>query len=84
MSYTNIDLEMFDNYTNVYDNINKKSKIFKTNIDDNKSKNSKIFKTNIDDNKSKIILTRKMRDSRYADKNKRIVNKDWKDFNNNQ
>ena len=69
MSYTNIDLEMFDNYTNVYDNINKKSKI---------------FKTNIDDNKSKIILTRKMRDSRYADKNKRIVNKDWKDFNNNQ
>jgi hypothetical protein len=23
-------------------------------------------------------------DSRYAFKNRRIVNKDWKDFNNNQ
>ena len=26
----------------------------------------------------------KMRDSRYAHKNRRTVNKDWKDFNNMQ
>ena len=31
----------------------------------------------------KNILSKK-RDSRYANKNRRIVNKDWKDFNNYQ
>jgi hypothetical protein len=32
---------------------------------------------------NKILLNRE-RDSRYSFKNRRIVNKDWKDFNNNQ
>ena len=32
---------------------------------------------------NKILVNRK-RDGRYSFKNRRIVNKDWKDFNNNQ
>lgn len=34
-------------------------------------------------NTNKTQLSRS-RDSRYSYKNRRIVNKDWKDFNNNQ
>jgi len=34
-------------------------------------------------NTNKTQLSRN-RDSRYSYKNRRIVNKDWKDFNNNQ
>jgi len=30
------------------------------------------------------ILQSRTRDARYSLKNRRIVNKDWKDFNNNQ
>jgi hypothetical protein len=30
------------------------------------------------------IIKSRNRDSRYSYKNRRIVNKDWKDFNNNQ
>lgn len=34
--------------------------------------------------KNNKILVNRERDGRYSFKNRRIVNKDWKDFNNNQ
>lgn len=34
--------------------------------------------------KNNKILINRERDGRYSFKNRRIVNKDWKDFNNNQ
>lgn len=30
------------------------------------------------------IINRRKKDSRYSFKNRRTINKDWKDFNNNQ
>jgi len=60
-----------DIYVNVNIYVNKKNKHNKFNMNNN------------EDNVNKILITRK-RDSRYAYKNRRIVNKDWKDFNNGQ
>jgi len=72
---------MSSNYENcdMYVNIDKvrKNKFNKFN------KFNKSIMNNKDDNVNKILITRK-RDSRYAYKNRRIVNKDWKDFNNGQ
>jgi len=42
-----------------------------------------MFSDEIEVIKNKIINNRE-RDGRYSFKNRRIVNKDWKDFNNNQ
>lgn len=68
----NLDFDAYDNYTDTYNDVTSgNSKTFKTKFDNEKS------------NKYKNILSKK-RDSRYANKNKRIVNKDWKDFNNYQ
>ena len=41
-------------------------------------------KFNEDNIKTDKNIRAKMRDSRYAYKNRRTVNKDWKDFNNMQ
>ena len=41
-------------------------------------------KNNGDDIKTNKNFLAKKKDSRYAYKNRRTVNKDWKDFNNNQ
>jgi hypothetical protein len=73
-SYFNyeIDSDMYDNYIDTLNVVAKEnSKTFKTKFDNEKCKNLK------------NILSKK-RDSRYANKNRRIVNKDWKDFNNYQ
>jgi hypothetical protein len=73
-SYFNyeIDSDMYDNYINTLNVVTKgNSKTFKTKFDNEKCKNLK-------------NILRKKRDSRYANKNRRIVNKDWKDFNNYQ
>ena len=73
-SYFNyeFDFDMYDNYIDMHNDItNLNSKTFKTKFDNEKC------------NKFKNILSKK-RDFRYANKNKRIVNKDWKDFNNYQ
>lgn len=66
----------FDKYDDVSVNIDRVSK---------QSKQSKQSKYN-DDNKKKkdkILITRE-RDLRYSPKNLRIINKDFKDFNNNE
>jgi hypothetical protein len=42
-----------------------------------------MFSDEIEVIKNKIINNRE-KDGRYSFKNRRIVNKDWKDFNNNQ
>ena len=58
--------------------------------DSNKMKNWKnsgkynLFSDEIEALKNDKNLVNRKRDSRYAFKNRRIVNKDWKDFNNNQ
>lgn len=66
------DFDTYDNYIDTHNDItNVNSKTLKNKIDNEKCKN---FKN---------ILSKK-RDSRYANKNRRIVNKDWKDFNNCQ
>ena len=44
----------------------------------------KKFSDEIEALKNDKNLVNRKRDSRYAFKNRRIVNKDWKDFNNNQ
>ena len=44
----------------------------------------KKFSDEIEAIKNNKILLNRERDSRYSFKNRRIVNKDWKDFNNNQ
>ena len=57
---------------------------------DNKMKNWKnsgkynLFRDEIEALKNDKNLVSRKRDSRYAFKNRRTVNKDWKDFNNNQ
>lgn len=69
----------FDKYDDVSVNIDRVSKQSKY------SKQSKQSKYN-DDNKKKkdkILITRE-RDLRYSPKNLRIINKDFKDFNNNE
>ena len=50
----------------------------------NKNKNKNKYKNKNDVNKKDKILINCKRDSRYACKNRRIVNKDWKDFNDSQ
>lgn len=56
----------------------------------NKMKNWKnlgkynLFRDEIEALKNDKNLVSRKRDSRYAFKNRRTVNKDWKDFNNNQ
>ena len=42
-----------------------------------------MFSDEIEVIKNKVINNRE-KDGRYSFKNRRIVNKDWKDFNNNQ
>lgn len=61
----------FDKYDDVSINI------------DRVSKYSKYSKYNDDKKKDKILITRE-RDLRYSPKNLRIINKDFKDFNNNE
>lgn len=43
-----------------------------------------MFSDEIEIIKNNKILINRERDGRYSFKNRRIVNKDWKDFNNNQ
>ena len=56
----------------------------------NKMKNTKnlgkynLFRDEIEALKNDKNIKSRKRDSRYAFKNRRTVNKDWKDFNNNQ
>ena len=59
----------------------------------NKMKNTKntknlgkynLFRDDIEALKNDKNIKSRERDSRYAFKNRRTVNKDWKDFNNNQ
>lgn len=64
----------FDKYDDVSINIDRVSK---------QSKYSKYSKYNDDKKKDKILITRE-RDLRYSPKNLRIINKDLKDFNNNE
>jgi hypothetical protein len=65
---------MFNKFAGKYDDISDIVKIPRSFKDKNNSDN---IKTN------KNFLAKK-KDSRYAYKNRRTVNKDWKDFNNNQ
>lgn len=69
-----INSRMFNNFVGKYDDISDIVKIPRSFKDKNNSDN---IKTN------KNFLAKK-KDSRYAYKNRRTVNKDWKDFNNNQ
>jgi GH25 family lysozyme M1 (1,4-beta-N-acetylmuramidase) len=50
----------------------------------NKNNKFKKFSDEIEAIKNNKIHLYRERDSRYSFKNRRIVNKDWKDFNNNQ
>jgi hypothetical protein len=65
----------FDNYDEIYVNIDRVRK--------NKSDKSIKSDMNNNENKNKILINRE-RDSRYARKNRRIVNNYWKIFNNSQ
>jgi len=65
---------MFNKFAGKYDDIGDIVKIPRS------SKN----KNNGDDIKTNKNFLAKKKDSRYAYKNRRTVNKDWKDFNNNQ
>lgn len=72
----------FDKYDDVSVNIDRVSKQSKYSKQSKQSKQSKYN----DDNKKKkdkILITRE-RDLRYSPKNLRIINKDFKDFNNNE
>jgi len=69
-----INSRMFNNFAGKYDDISDIVKIPRSFKDKNNGDN---IKTN------KNFLAKK-KDSRYAYKNRRTVNKDWKDFNNNQ
>ena len=69
-----INSRMFNNFVGKYDDISDIVKIPRSFKDKNNSDN---IKTN------KNFLAKK-KDSRYAYKNRRTVNKDWKDFNNNK
>ena len=69
-----INSRMFNNFVGKYDDISDIVKIPRSFKDKNNEDN---IKTN------KNFLAKK-KDSRYAYKNRRTVNKDWKDFNNNQ
>jgi hypothetical protein len=69
-----INSRMFNNFVGKYDDISDIVKIPRSFKDKNNGDN---IKTN------KNFLAKK-KDSRYAHKNRRTVNKDWKDFNNNQ
>ena len=54
-------------------------------ISKNNVRKLKKFNKYKDDKKNKMInINSRKKDSRYALKNRRIVNKDWKDFNNDQ
>jgi hypothetical protein len=55
-----------------------------SNKPNNKHNKFKKFSDEIEAIKNNKILLNRERDSRYSFKNRRIVNKDWKDFNNNQ
>jgi len=68
----NINARMFNNYFNKYNNPEDIVKIPRS------------VKKHNDIDKEKCLKTQKSRsrDSRYALKNRRTVNKDWKDFNN--
>jgi len=68
--YRTINLQKFNNYYCKFNDIVKISR----NIKENK---------NIIDYKKKIkIISLRNKDGRYALKNRRSINKDWKDFNN--
>ena len=69
-----INSRMLNNFVGKYDDISDIVKIPRSFKDKNNEDN---IKTN------KNFLAKK-KDSRYAYKNRRTVNKDWKDFNNNQ
>jgi len=47
-----------------------------------KNSNSRPVNSEEVNNKCEKVLKMRIRDSRYALKNRRTVNKDWKDFNN--
>lgn len=54
-------------------------------ISKNNVRKLKKFNKYKDDKKNKMVnINSRKKDSRYALKNRRIVNKDWKDFNNDQ
>ena len=69
-----INSRMFNNYVEKHGDIDNIIKIPRSIKDKNSGDNIKT-------NKNYLAKTR---DSRYAYKNRRTVNKDWKDFNNNQ
>jgi len=68
--YLTINLQKFNNYYCKFQDIVKIPRIFKEN-------------KNIIDYKKKVkIISLRNKDGRYALKNRRSINKDWKDFNN--
>lgn len=71
----------FDNYDEIYVNIDRVRKNKSSKSD--KSDKSNKFNMNNNEDKNKILINRE-RDSRYACKNRRIVNNYWKIFNNSQ
>lgn len=60
----------------ILDNVKSLSRIIKKNA------NSRPVNSEEVNNKSEKAIKNRIRDSRYALKNRRTVNKDWKDFNN--
>jgi len=69
-----INSRMFNNFIDKHDDVGDVVKIPR------KFKN----KHNTDEIKANKNFLNKKKDSRYSYKNRRIVNKDWKDFNNMQ
>jgi hypothetical protein len=69
-----INSHMYNKFVGKYDDIGDIVKIPR------KFKN----KNNTDEIKANKNILNKKKDSRYSYKNRRIVNKDWKDFNNMQ
>ena len=74
MSTYKISSRKFNSYVEKHDDIGDVVKI-------PRSYKNKFYGDNIKADKN---IRTKMRDSRYAHKNRRTVNKDWKDFNNMQ
>lgn len=74
MSTYKISSRKFNSYVEKHDDIGDVVKI-------PRSYKNKFYGDNIKADKN---IRTKMRDSRYAYKNRRTVNKDWKDFNNMQ
>ena len=74
MSTYKISSRKFNSYVEKHDDIGDVVKI-------PRSYKNKFYGDNIKTDKN---IRTKMRDSRYAYKNRRKVNKDWKDFNNMQ